>query len=89
MVGTLIPPWWQQTPPRQADVILATFCWGFMMAVALFCCGKASHQTTRARAHSRRTSAYIVMIWTLWVVNILLGLTGWLYIMGWVSPRCA
>ena len=90
MPGTLVPLWWEPTPPAQSDVILASFCWGFTMALACFCVSKAYSQTYRSCArvaHARRPNAYIVMVWLLTAANIVVAVDSWLYTMDLIPPR--
>ncbi|KAK0743444.1 hypothetical protein B0T18DRAFT_468744 [Schizothecium vesticola] len=70
MPGTLVPPWWTQAEPQQSAVILASFCWGFTMALAVFCCTKAFSQTNRAWRRSHHLGTYIIMVWLLATANI-------------------
>ncbi|KAK1836436.1 hypothetical protein QBC39DRAFT_272518, partial [Podospora conica] len=86
MSGTLVPAWWKPSPPQRSDVILASFCWGFTMALAFFCCTKAFSQTHRAWRRSHHPSAYIFMIWLLTAANIVVAVNSWLYIMDMIPP---
>lgn len=89
MAGTLVPPWWKPSPPQQSAIILASFCWGFTMSLAFFCCTKAFCQTNRAWRRSHHFGAYIIMVWLLTVANIVVAVCSWLYMMDMIPPRQA
>jgi len=89
MPGTLVPPWWKQAKPQQSAVILASFCWGFTMALAFFCCTKAFRQTNRAWRRSHHLGAYIIMVWLLAAANIAVAVNSWLFLMDIIPIRRA
>ncbi|KAK0623866.1 hypothetical protein B0T14DRAFT_565183 [Immersiella caudata] len=86
MAGALVPPWYQQIAPSQTEVLFVTFLWGFTMAFAIFAFVKASHQTHRSWVRRRRWNAYIVMVWMVWLCDIAIAITYWIYIRGWIEP---
>lgn len=89
MPGTLVPPWWEPSKPHQSAIILASFCWGFTMALAFFCCTKAFSQTNRAWRRSHHLGAYIIMVWLLTTSNIVVAVNSWLFLMDMIPPRQA
>ncbi|KAK4213665.1 hypothetical protein QBC37DRAFT_463566 [Rhypophila decipiens] len=84
--GTLVPPWYYEAPPRLTDMFLATFIWGFTIAIAAFSCTKAVRQTYRSWTRSHRLNAYIVMIWLEWTSCVATTATSWLFLENFINP---
>jgi hypothetical protein len=87
MSYTLVPEGWKPSTPRQSSVVLASFCCGFTMAMAFFCCTKAFSQTNRAWRRSGRPGTYIIMVWLLTAAIIVVAVNSWLHIMNLIPPR--
>lgn len=85
--GDLVPPWYYEAPPGLADMFLATFIWGFTIAVATFACNKAVRQTYRSWTRSHRLNAYIVMVWLEWLSCVATTATSWLFLENFINPR--
>ncbi|KAK3934855.1 hypothetical protein QBC46DRAFT_398815 [Diplogelasinospora grovesii] len=86
MAGTLVPPWYEPEVPREGSLILATFIWGFGLAVGVFAFAKAIRQTYRSWVHTHRVNAYIAMVWLEWSANIAMSTIGWCFIKGIICP---
>jgi hypothetical protein len=87
MAGTLVPPWYEQPPLRQEDLLLATFVWGFSLALSIFAFAKAAQQTRRSWLRTHRVTAYIFMIWLEWVVCIIVSANSWLFLVNVIPAR--
>ncbi|KAM7198813.1 hypothetical protein V8F33_004827 [Rhypophila sp. PSN 637] len=84
--GTLVPPWYYEAPPRLTDMFLATFIWGFTIAIAAYSCTKAVQQTYRSWTRSHRLNAYIVMVWLEWISCLATTATSWLFLENFINP---
>ncbi|KAK4189412.1 hypothetical protein QBC35DRAFT_461956 [Podospora australis] len=82
MAGTLVPPWYEPNPPSEQNLDLASFFWGFSMAIAGFSLVKAASQTRRSWIRNHKLNAYIVMVWSGWVSAVILSVISWLFLIG-------
>ncbi|KAK4448457.1 hypothetical protein QBC34DRAFT_426514 [Podospora aff. communis PSN243] len=83
---TLVADRWVASSPTQNDVILSSWLWGFTMSLAVFSFSKGFKQTYRSWSRSHKITAYIAMIWLVWIAGIIVSITCWLFIMDRVPP---
>ncbi|KAK3318841.1 hypothetical protein B0H66DRAFT_622967, partial [Apodospora peruviana] len=69
-------------------MFLATFLWGFTIAIACFSFAKAVRQTHRSWRRSSRANAYIVMVWLEWTSCVVTAITSWLFLENLIAARC-
>ncbi|KAK0641764.1 hypothetical protein B0T16DRAFT_220489 [Cercophora newfieldiana] len=86
LLPTVVPEWWVPSIPSQSDVILSSWLWGFTMSLAVFSGSKGFEQTRRSWSRSHKVNAYILMIWLVWVTDVILSAICWLYIMDKILP---
>ncbi|KAH7187916.1 hypothetical protein DER44DRAFT_123521 [Fusarium oxysporum] len=59
--------------PTDAEILLASFIWGFSIATNIFTAVNEIRQTTTSWKHLKRASACIVMIWVEWLAILTQG----------------
>ncbi|EAA27832.2 hypothetical protein GE21DRAFT_6003 [Neurospora crassa] len=86
MVGFLIPPWYKLYEPTESDLILATFLWGFTLALAICVLAKGVKQTLRSFRRCHFWNPYIIMIWVEWASCLGVAVISWLFLRGVIQP---
>lgn len=87
MVGFLISPWYKPYEPTEGDLILATFLWGFTLALAICVLAKGVKQTLRSFRRCHFWNPYIIMIWVEWASCLGVAVSSWLFLRGIIHPR--
>jgi hypothetical protein len=91
MAAFLIPPWYVADilKPGGSGVLLATFIFGFSMAVAVFDFAKALRQTwiIQKKRQSWVPNAYVVLIWVELLTCIAYAVITWVYLVNFVQAR--
>ncbi|KAH7000532.1 hypothetical protein EDB80DRAFT_113933 [Ilyonectria destructans] len=87
--GFLIPDSYVREVPGSADMNTSSIFWGFSLGVALFSAGKAARQSQRSWQRSKRVSAYIVMVWGVWISSMILGVLAWGFQRQYIHPSFA
>lgn len=85
--GFLIPDSYVREVPGSADMNTSSIFWGFSLGVALFSAGKAARQSQRSWQRAKRVSAYIIMVWGVWISSMILGVLAWGFQRQYIHPR--
>ncbi|KAI8716484.1 hypothetical protein NCS52_00942500 [Fusarium sp. LHS14.1] len=84
--GFLVPDSYVFHAPNDVDMNCSSIFWGFSFAFVFFAALRASIQTLEIWRRKRHVTAYLVMIWVGWAVNIVLGAFAWCFQRGFIKP---
>ncbi|CAF3617037.1 unnamed protein product [Fusarium graminearum] len=70
--GYLIPDRYVREVPNEVDMNTASIFWGFSLCAAVFTLAKGTQQSWRAWKRLHRVTAYVGMIWVVWLSSMFL-----------------
>ncbi|KAI8945999.1 hypothetical protein F4801DRAFT_597169 [Xylaria longipes] len=86
MTGFLIPPWFKEVGPSSLEMNIASIFFGISLAVAFFSAGMGGRQAWKAWKRTGGTNSYIILLWTEWTANIIMGTLTWFFLLGLIPP---
>jgi hypothetical protein len=85
--GYLIPDRYVREVPNEVDMNTASIFWGFSLCAAVFTLAKGTQQSWRAWKRRHRVTAYVGMIWVVWLSSMVLGCLAWGFQRQYIAPR--
>ena len=85
--GYLIPDRYVREVPNEVDMNTASIFWGFSLCAAVFTFTKGAQQSWRAWKRCHRVTAYVGMIWVVWLSSMVLGCLAWGFQRQYIRPR--
>ncbi|RGP72144.1 hypothetical protein FLONG3_6867 [Fusarium longipes] len=85
--GYLIPDRYVREVPGEVDMNTASIFWGFSLCAAVFTFAKGSQQSWRSWKRCHRITAYVGMIWAVWLSSMVLGCLAWGFQRQYIAPR--
>lgn len=85
--GYLIPDRYVREVPNEVDMNTASIFWGFSLCAAVFTLAKGTQQSWRAWKRLHRVTAYVGMIWVVWLSSMVLGCLAWGFQRQYIAPR--
>ena len=85
--GYLIPDRYVREIPNEVDMNTASIFWGFSLCAAVFTFTKGTQQSWRAWKRCHRVTAYVGMIWVVWLSSMVLGCLAWGFQRQYITPR--
>ncbi|PTD10922.1 hypothetical protein FCULG_00011243 [Fusarium culmorum] len=84
--GYLIPDRYVREVPNEVDMNTASIFWGFSLCAAVFTFAKGTQQSWRAWKRRHRVTAYVGMIWVVWLSSMVLGCLAWGFQRQYIAP---
>ncbi|KAH7192805.1 uncharacterized protein B0J16DRAFT_380692 [Fusarium flagelliforme] len=84
--GYLIPDRYVREVPNEVDMNTASIFWGFSLCAAVFTFTKGTQQSWRAWKRCHRVTAYVGMIWVVWLSSMVLGCLAWGFQRQYIAP---
>ncbi|KAH7004129.1 hypothetical protein EDB82DRAFT_532494 [Fusarium venenatum] len=84
--GHLIPDRYVREVPNEIDMNTASIFWGFSLCAAVFTLAKGTQQSWRAWKRRHRVTAYVGMIWVVWLSSMVLGCLAWGFQRQYIAP---
>ncbi|EKJ72959.1 hypothetical protein FPSE_06855 [Fusarium pseudograminearum CS3096] len=84
--GYLIPDRYVREVPNEVDMNTASIFWGFSLCAAVFTLAKGTQQSWRAWKRRHRATAYVGMIWVVWLSSMVLGCLAWGFQRQYIAP---
>ncbi|WXC56813.1 hypothetical protein SNK03_002744 [Fusarium graminearum] len=84
--GYLIPDRYVREIPNEVDMNTASIFWGFSLCAAVFTLAKGTQQSWRAWKRLHRVTAYVGMIWVVWLSSMVLGCLAWGFQRQYIAP---
>ncbi|CAF3451339.1 unnamed protein product [Fusarium graminearum] len=84
--GYLIPDRYVREVPNEVDMNTASIFWGFSLCAAVFTLAKGTQQSWRAWKRLHRVTAYVGMIWVVWLSSMVLGCLAWGFQRQYIAP---
>ncbi|KAF5242855.1 hypothetical protein FAUST_3121 [Fusarium austroamericanum] len=84
--GYLIPDRYVREVPNEVDMNTASIFWGFSLCAAVFTLAKGTQQSWRAWKRRHRVTAYVGMIWVVWLSSMVLGCLAWGFQRQYIAP---
>ena len=69
-----------------ADIKIISVAWGFQLGFTILTSSKAASQTIKIWKRTRRITGYMAMVWCEILTNAVLGVLGFLFIIGVIAP---
>ncbi|KAM0437856.1 hypothetical protein ACHAPT_002221 [Fusarium lateritium] len=85
MTGFLVPPWYKNEVPGEAEMNVASVIFGFSLGSAIFTASLAITQTLGAYKRKRQFSGYVIMCWLEWIGCNCMGIVTYIWLKGIVE----
>lgn len=86
MPGLWVSPNYKHQETTLDELLIATAIWGFTLGCALFTAARAFDQSRAMWKRSGRITGYPLLIWSEWVVSLVISVLAWLHIKGIIEP---